>query len=78
MVKFTQILYCLEDINRGRDFVTMVEQEAEMVAAVEAGCQGGQGTGNNGGGGGASGYQSGQIELLPSSVLPEGTQLRWQ
>ena len=30
---------------------------------------------NNGGGGGASGYQSGQIELLPSSVLPEGTQL---
>ena len=29
--------------------------------------------GNNGGGGGASGYQSGQIELLPSSVLPTGT-----
>jgi hypothetical protein len=40
-----------------------------------AGARGGQGTGNNGGGGGASGYQSGQIELLPSSVLPEGTQL---
>jgi len=38
-----------------------------------AGARGGTGTGNNGGGGGASGYQSGQIELLPSSVLPEGT-----
>ena len=40
-----------------------------------AGARGGTGTSNNGGGGGASGYQSGQIELLPSSVLPEGTQL---
>ena len=40
-----------------------------------AGARGGQGTNSNGGGGGASGYQSGQIELLPSSVLPEGTQL---
>ena len=37
------------------------------------GARGGTGTGNNGGGGGASGYQSGQIELLPSSVLPTGT-----
>ena len=38
-----------------------------------AGARGGTGTGSNGGGGGASGYQSGQIELLPSSVLPTGT-----
>ena len=38
-----------------------------------AGARGGTGTGNNGGGGGASGYQSGQIELLPSSVLSTGT-----
>ena len=37
-----------------------------------AGARGGTGTSNNGGGG-ASGYQSGQIELLPSSVLPTGT-----
>ena len=37
------------------------------------GARGGTGTSNNGGGGGASGYQSGQIELLPSSVLPTGT-----
>ena len=37
------------------------------------GARGGTGTGNNGGGGGASGYQSGQIELLPSSVLSTGT-----
>ena len=39
-----------------------------------AGARGGTGTGNNGGGGGASGYQSGQIELLSSSTLPNGTQ----
>ncbi len=38
-----------------------------------AGARGGQGTGSNGGGGGASGYQSGQIELLSSSSLPDGT-----
>jgi len=37
-----------------------------------AGARGGQGSGQQGGGG-ASGYQSGQIELLPSSVLPTGT-----
>jgi len=37
------------------------------------GARGGTGTSSNGGGGGASGYQSGQIELLPSSVLPTGT-----
>ena len=37
------------------------------------GARGGTGTSNNGGGGGASGYNSGRIELLPSSVLPTGT-----
>ena len=35
MGKFTQILYCSEDIKQDRDIVTMVEQEAEMAAAVE-------------------------------------------
>lgn len=40
-----------------------------------SGARGGAGTDSNAGGGGASGYQSGQIELLPSSVLPRGTQL---
>jgi len=38
-----------------------------------SGARGGAGTDSNAGGGGASGYQSGQIELLPSSVLPTGT-----
>ena len=40
-----------------------------------SGARGGAGTDSNAGGGGASGYQSGQIELLSSSVLPKGTQL---
>lgn len=40
-----------------------------------SGARGGAGTDSNAGGGGASGYQSGQIELLSSSVLPRGTQL---
>ena len=35
LAKFTQVLYCSEDIKQDRDIVTMVEQEAEMVAAVE-------------------------------------------
>ena len=41
-----------------------------------AGGRGGQGATNNGsGGGGASGYASDEVELLPSSELPTGTQL---
>ena len=41
-----------------------------------AGARGGQGATNNGsGGGGASGYASDEVELLPSSELPSGTQL---
>ena len=41
-----------------------------------AGARGGQGATNNGsGGGGASGYASDEVELLPSSVLPTGSQL---
>ena len=41
-----------------------------------AGARGGQGATNNGsGGGGASGYASDEVELLPSSELPTGTQL---
>ena len=41
-----------------------------------AGGRGGQGARNNGsGGGGASGYASDEVELLPSSELPSGTQL---
>lgn len=41
-----------------------------------AGARGGQGGTNNGdGGGGASGYASNEVELLPSSQLPSGTQL---
>ena len=40
-----------------------------------AGARGGEGDGGytNGGGGGASGYYSSQVELLPSSTLPNGT-----
>ena len=41
-----------------------------------AGARGGQGATNNGdGGGGASGYASNEVELLPSSQLPSGSQL---
>ena len=41
-----------------------------------AGARGGEGVqSGEGGGGGASGYHSGQIELLSSSILPNGTQL---
>ena len=41
-----------------------------------AGARGGTGATNNGsGGGGASGYASDEVELLPSSVLPTGSQL---
>ena len=41
-----------------------------------AGARGGTGATNNGsGGGGASGYASDEVEILTSSVLPQGTQL---
>ena len=45
-----------------------------------AGARGGQGDGNNGGGGGASGYyasagEGGEVKLLSSNTLPNGTQL---
>lgn len=41
-----------------------------------AGARGGEGaSGSGAGGGGASGYYASQVELLPSSTLPNGTQL---